>query len=112
MCARHWPAHASPVRMHPIGLSRPRARRETTHVVVGCEEGAEGAFRARRRSRALSGILSGCYVLSHMWAEASIAAGSWVEEGPYLLPVGVDSGCLSAIPSRRSAKWIPTCVKS
>jgi hypothetical protein len=55
--------------------------------VVGCEDGAAGAARARRRSRALAGILAGCYVLSHAWAEASMAAGCWVEEGPYLLPV-------------------------
>ena len=75
-----------PISPHSIHCTHTNLR-ETTHIVVGCDDGPEGLLRARRRSRALSGILSGCYVVSHAWAEASMAAGAWVEEGPYLLPV-------------------------
>eukprot|EP00967_Tisochrysis_lutea_P061095 scaffold78239_cov20-Tisochrysis_lutea.AAC.1 len=41
--------------------------------------------------------MHGCYELDHAWAEASMAAGMWVEERLCLLPVGICVGvCLDA----------------
>lgn len=41
---------------------------------------------------ALQGILSGCFVVSQAWAQDSMAAGQWLEEAPYLLPVRMVEG--------------------